>query len=137
MAAAVRVPNSCLYDSKKGFFNPAWRSGEEWSGGHSQHAQWPTRSAAHTHFHKNTHAHRVTHTLSVHEKRSQKGSSAGVMVVGGGDAHSRSFSVPVCVFVSLSCSHTSLVPVFGCCRLPHAPQVKAEQQQATVRRLEY
>lgn len=63
MSAAVTVcvsQTAGVYESKKErgvffLFNPAWMSGEEWSGGHSQRAQRPTRSAAHTHFHTHTH----------------------------------------------------------------------------------
>lgn len=96
-----------------------------------QLAQLLTPTSTKTHTHTELH----THTLST--RREAKKAAQQEWWWGGRDAHSRSFSVPVCVFVSLSCSHTSLVPVFGCRRLPHAPQVKAEQQQATVRRLEY
>lgn len=126
MAAAVRVPNSCLYDSKKGLFNPAWMSGEEWSGGHSQHAQRPTRSAAHTHYHKNTHAHRVTHTHSVHEKRSQKGSSAGVMV--GGERRAFSLFLRPCVCFCRSFLLTYFTCT--CLRMPSPPTRSTSESRA-------
>lgn len=53
---------------------------------------------------KHTRTQSYTHTHSVHKKRSQKGSSAGVMV-GGGETHILALSPSLCVFLSPFLAH--------------------------------
>ena len=89
------------------FYNPAWMSGKDWSGGCSHCAQRPTRSAAHTHFYTLTHAHTHMHThthalclLGEEPVRLPSSSDGGTHIL------ALSSCVWVCISFLFSCTYT-------------------------------
>lgn len=126
VCVCVCVPNSCVYESKKKkgvFFFFLIQHG------------WAEKSgvAATLNMHSDQLAQLLTPTFThkhTHTQSAGSGANKAAWPVRWRHTHSRPF-VYVCLSPFFSFTHTSLLPVRGCCRLPHTPQVRAEQQQAT------